>query len=91
MIFTPEEARDILRLDGPDNDHIIVPLVLAIPDYLETTTGYRAVGEAFSPVARTAARFLLQLWYYGEHADTAKLERVVDCLLKALSAERGIS
>ncbi len=39
---------------------------------------------------RTAARFLLQLWYYGEHADTAKLERVVDCLLKALSAERDM-
>ena len=90
MIFTAEEARDILRLDGSDNDHIIVPLVLAIPDYLYTTTGYRAVGDTFSPVARTAARFLLQLWYYGEHADTAKLERVVDCLLKALSAERDI-
>jgi hypothetical protein len=90
MILTIDEARDILRLDGSDNDHIVLPLVEAIPDYLATATGYRAQGDIFSPVARTAARFILQLWYYGEHSDTAKLERVIDCLLKALSAERGI-
>ena len=39
--------------------------------------------------ARTVGQFLLQLWYYGENADTDKLQRVIDCLLKALSAERG--
>jgi len=40
-------------------------------------------------IAMTAGRFLLQLWYFGENADTDKLQRVIDCLLKALSAERG--
>ena len=88
MIFTADEARDILRLDGPDNDEIIRSLVEAIPDYLTMTTGYAAAGEAFSPVAKTAGRFILQQWYYGEAADTDKLQRVINCLLKALSAER---
>lgn len=88
-MFTIQEARDILRIDGSDNDVIIEPLLQAIPPYLEATTGYTATAGEFSPVARAAGRFLLQLWYYGENADTNKLQRVIDCLLKALSAERA--
>ena len=90
MIFDITEARDILRIDGADNDNIIIPLVEAIPPYLTETTGYTATGD-YSPVARTAARFILQQWYYGENSDTDKLQRVIDCLLKALSAERAIT
>ena len=89
MIFSLDEARDILRLDGTDNNSIILPLIQAIPDYLAETTGYTATGD-WSPVARIAARFILQQWYYGENADTDKLQRVIECLLKALSAERAI-
>ena len=91
MILTIEEARDVLRLDGPDNDAVITPLIEAIPSYLYETTGYqrRSRGKS-SPVARTAARFILQQWYFGEIADTDKIQRVIDCLLKALSAEREI-
>jgi hypothetical protein len=88
MIFTIAEAREYLRLDGTDNDEIIYPLIEAIPTYLEHTTGYTAIGENFSPIAKTAARFILQQWYYGENADSDKLQRVIDCLLKALAAER---
>jgi len=87
MIFTIEEAREILRIDGSDNDATITALLSAIPPYLEETTGYQGWGY-FSPVAKAAGRFLLQLWYYGENADTDKLQRVIDSLLKALSAER---
>ena len=90
MILTIDEARDILRIDGAENDHIIQPLIQAIPPYLTQTTGYTARRGNYSPVARTAARFILQLWYYSEHADTDKIQRVIDCLLKALSAERAI-
>ena len=86
MIFTIEEAREILRIDGSDNDSTIYALLSAIPPYLEATTGYSA--GYYSPIAKAAGRFLLQLWYYGENADTDKLQRVIDSLLKALSAER---
>ena len=89
MIFTIEEARDILRIDGSDNDAIIIPLVSAIPPYLEATTGYSPADGSFSPLAKTAGPFLLKLWYSGENAHTGKLQRVIDCLLKALSAERA--
>ena len=89
MIFTIEEARDILRIDGSDNDAIIIPLVSAIPPYLEATTGYTAQDGNYSPLAQAAGRFLLQLWYYGDNAETDKLQRVIDSLLKALSAERA--
>lgn len=89
-MFDLDEARDILRISGTDNDGEISALVGALPDYLYHTTGYRANGDAYSPVALTAGRFILWQWYYGENADTDKLQRVIDCLLKALSAERGL-
>ena len=84
MIFTIEEARDILRIDGSDNDAMIFALLSAVPPYLEATTGYTAADGEYSP-----GRFLLQLWYYGDNAETDKLQRVIDSLLKALSAERA--
>ena len=58
MIFSVEEARDILRIDGTDNDQQIIALVEAIPAYLEITTGYKTTGD-YSPLAKTAARFIL--------------------------------
>jgi hypothetical protein len=86
MIFDIEQAREILRIDGGENDTHITALVNAIPSYLEITTGYTTTGE-YSPLAKTAAGFILQLWYFGENSDTAKLQRVIDNLLKALSYE----
>ena len=64
-------------------------LIEALPPYLYHTTGYQATGE-YSPVAKTAARFILWQWYYGESADTDKVQRVIDCLLKALASERAL-
>ncbi len=85
MILTIEEAREALRLDGADNDVIIVPLLEAIPPYIEITTGISA-GEASSiPLAKTAAKFILQLWYNAEQAEADKLQRTIDSLLKSLS------
>ena len=89
MIFSLNEANEILHLDGGDNDAQVMALIEALPPYLYHTTGYQATGE-YSPVAKTAARFILWQWYYCENADTDKVQRVIDCLLKALSAERAL-
>ena len=89
MIFSLNEANEILHLDGGENDAQVMALIEALPPYLYHTTGYQATGE-YSPVAKTAARFILWQWYYGESADTDKVQRVIDCLLKALSAERAL-
>ena len=88
MIFTIAEARDILRIDGTDNDTLILPLVEAIPPYLYESTGYQPKeGEDFSPIAKVVGRFLLHQWYYGEESDVQKVDRVLHSLLMRLSAE----
>lgn len=87
MLMSIEEARDILRLDGPDNDTIILPLLEAIPDYLEATTGRRWDNDTVvNPLAQTAAGFILQLWYNAQGTDTERLKRTIDNLLVALTA-----
>lgn len=48
-MFTTQEARDILRIDGTDNDVEINALIDALPDYLYHATGYRAYGN-YSPL-----------------------------------------
>lgn len=88
MIFDIMEARDILRLDGVDNDAIIMPLVDAIEPYIAVTTGYKPkTGKEVNPIAKAIGQFLLKLWYYGE--DVEKLQRAIDCLSKALAATQA--
>lgn len=64
-MFTIDEARNILRIDGTDNDSEITALVTALPDFLYHTTGYRAINGDYSPVALTAGRFIL--WQPSSH------------------------
>jgi len=85
MIIDIEEARDTLRLDGDDNDIIILPMIDAIPDYLETTTGSSWVDEPNNELAKTAAKFILQLWFDPQQEDTARLKRTIDSLLYVLT------
>lgn len=84
--MTITEARDYLRIDGTDNDGVISPLLLAIPDYIETTTGMSADQQASEPLADTVSKFLLALWYNAEGTETEKLERTINSLLKVLTA-----
>lgn len=85
-MLTLVEARDYLRIDGTDNDGIISPLLTAIPGYIELTTGMTAAQQDTEPLAITASKFILLLWYNPEQADNVKLERVIESLLKGLSA-----
>lgn len=86
MILTIEEAREALRIDGTDNDVMIIPLVMAIPNYLKATTGCSWL-EIENPLAKVAAKFILQLWYFPQNEDAFRLQRTIDTLLLALSAE----
>ncbi|MCM1122029.1 MAG: head-tail connector protein [Eubacterium sp.] len=84
-MLTIEQAREILRLDTADNDAIIEGLLPAIPDYIELTTGVTADQQAQQPLADTAGKFILMLWYNAERADAEKLQRTIDSLLKTLA------
>lgn len=85
-MLTLGEARDYLRIDGTDNDGIISPLLTAIPGYIELCTGMTTEQQDTEPLAITASKFILLLWYNPEQADNVKLERVIESLLKGLSA-----
>lgn len=87
MLITIEEARDALRVDGTDNDTIIIPLLESIPSYLEVTTGRTWVEDAqVHPLAQTVTKFILQLWFDPQGQDSERLKRTIDTLLTALTA-----
>ncbi|PEI37474.1 head-tail connector protein [Bacillus pseudomycoides] len=85
MLITMEEARDALRVDGADNDTIIIPLLESIPSYLEVTTGRTWEDTPVHPLAQTVTKFLLQLWYDPQDQDSERLKRTIDNLLTALT------
>lgn len=84
-IMTLEQARNILRVDGADNDALVRSLIDALPDYIEVATGMKPYQQEVEPLVETASGFILTLWYYGDHSDEAKLQRVIDSLLKAIT------
>ena len=87
MLIMIAEARDTLRLEGEDNDIIIIPLLESIPSYLELTTGRSWVDDTtIHPLAQTVTKFILQLWYAPEAQDSVRLKRTIDNLLTALTA-----
>lgn len=85
MVLTTSEAREWLRLDNGDNDAILEGLISSAAEYIELTTGLDETAQEKSPLAKTATKFLLSLWYDPTQVDTDKLQRSIDNLLKALS------
>lgn len=83
MILTIQEARESVRVDGTDNDIILVPLLDAIPSYLEVTTG--KAWDSTTPLAKTTARFILQQWFDPQSNEAEKLKKVIDNLLVVLT------
>lgn len=83
-MLTLEQAREALRLDNTDNDDIITGLLAAIPDYIELCTGIPAEAQKTEPLADTAGKFILTLWYHAERVDADKIQRTIDSLLKTL-------
>lgn len=84
-MLTVEEAREWLRLDNTDNDAVIAGLIEGATEYIAIATGLDAKAQAESPLAQTAAKFLLSLWYDPTQTDTDRLQRSIDNLLKAVS------
>ena len=80
-----EEAKAVLRVDGSDNDYIIMALCEAIPSYIETVTGYPEAEQDNEPLIETVSGFIVRLWYYADHAEDVKLQRTIDSLLKVIT------
>ena len=84
-MFTFDDALNVLHVDAGTNDELIEALVLAIPSYIETTTGLSETDQYKEPLAHTVAGLLVTQWYYADHADDQSLTRTINALLKALS------
>ncbi|TYR78445.1 phage gp6-like head-tail connector protein [Priestia megaterium] len=86
MLIDIQEARDTLRVDGTDNDSIIISLLKSIPSYLEVTTGRTWEDTPVHPLAQTVTKFILQLWFDPQGQDSERLKRTIDNLLTSLTA-----
>lgn len=85
QVISIDEAREWLRLDNTDNDAVIEGLLDGAAEYITIATGLAPTYQAVSPLAKTATKFLLSLWYDPTQADTDKLQRSIDNLLKAVT------
>lgn len=86
-IMTMDEARLTLRVDGDENDDFIEGLLMSIPAFMEVATGYKwNKGSETLPLAKTAAKFILQLWFDPQTQDSERLKRTIDSLLTSLTA-----
>ena len=88
-ILTLAEACNVLHVDQGTNDAFIKSLIDAVPGYIEVTTGMPGPAQKNDALAKTAAGFLITLWYYSDHADDRILNRTIDSLLKALAAKEN--
>lgn len=85
MIISLEEARNVLHVDPGANDELICSLIAALPNYIEVATGMCYDQMIIEPMAITVSGFILNLWYYADHAEEAKLQRLIDSLFKAMT------
>jgi len=83
--MTLTEACNVLHIEQGTNDDLVNALILAIPSYIETTTGLKIADQGNEPLVDTVSNFLLTQWYYADHADDQSLTRTINSLLKVLS------
>ena len=86
MIISLEEARFALRLDDDadqQRDAILAAFINAAEVYIHNACG--DLTEDNVPLAKTAAMFLIQIWYYGESVDAPKLTRTLESILKSIA------
>lgn len=84
-VISLDEAREWLRLDNTDNDEVIKGLIGGAAEYIEIATGLTPFDQAASPLAKTATKLILSLLYDPTQADTDRLQRSIDNLLKAVA------
>lgn len=83
MLITLDEAKVWLRVDQNDDDPIITEMIHAVPVYIESATGLTETEQEREPLCKTAAQFLIRLWYDGDLV-TDRHERTLAALMKSI-------
>lgn len=90
MILDQTEIVHTLRLDEDEVDNIAIgeSFVEAIPDYISIATGLDKEVMTTSPTAlqKTAAKFILTLWYHPDSTDARLQQQTIENLLRTLKA-----
>ena len=83
--MTLNEACNVLHVDRGNNDELISSLIIALPGYIETATGYPSMDQIVEPLCKVVEGLILTQWYYADHADDQALTRTINALLKAIT------
>lgn len=83
--MTLSDALKFLHLDSGANDALVDTLLAAVPDYIELTTGMSKEEQPNEPLCEVVTKFLLTAWFFGDKADTIKLDHAITNLLGAIS------
>ena len=83
MMITLDEAKNWLRVDHNEDDQIITTIINAVPVYIEAATGLTETEQEKEPLCKTAAHFLIRLWYDGDLV-TDRHERTLAALMKSI-------
>ena len=83
--MTLNEACNVLHVDRGNNDELISSLIIALPGYIETATGYPSTSQITEPLCQVVEGLILTQWYYADHADDQSLTRTINALLKAIT------
>lgn len=78
-----EEAKEILRVDGADNDSIIAAIIESLPALIETQTGMTEIRQRSNKVVKQLEGLYLRQFYFG--VEDTKLSRSIDSLLRIIS------
>lgn len=83
--MTLSEACNVLHVDEGNNDDLIISLLMALPGYIEVSTGMSEGAQINEPLCQVVEGLLLTQWYYADHADDQALTRSINALLKAIT------
>ena len=83
--MTLSEACNVLHVDQGSNDELIESLLIALPRYIELSTGYPVEEQHKEPLIKVVEGFLLTAWYYADHADDQALTRTINALFSAIT------
>ena len=87
--ITVDDMREYLRIDGTANDNLLTALIDAAGVYITQTTGMTTTDQAANPLAKSATRMLVAMWYDPQGIDATASERAVTEMLKHLPASEA--